>query len=177
MNEISTNLLRKYKDLPADYVLAIAALADKHENRRFLNDSDLHAQLLIECMIGNALADDEVRIYSGALKCFPDALNSTQSNSVRVLVDDYNEAKAIVEQLSGPQKNKITIFQVAKKQNNHFFTVGGRAFRYEMDHGKATALANFNEPTVVSNMNVRFDEMWAAAEATSQTEDAQAVLA
>lgn len=178
MSEFSEYLLNKYKGkLPKDYILAIAELAENHTNRRFLNDSYFHAQLLIECMIGRATVADETRIYSGALKaeCYKEILNAG-SQKVRILVDDFDAAQETIKALN-QQNGRITILPVATKGNNHFFTMGD-SFRYELDDGKAAAVANFNEPDMVAKLNARFEAMWKAAEVIkSKKELAQPVTA
>ena len=62
--------------------------------------------------------------------------------------------------------------QVEKKWTNHFFTMGD-SYRYELDDGKAAAVANFNEPTIVTNLNKRFDVMWQAADQKNKAQTAQ----
>lgn len=168
MSELSDRLLKKYNKLPREYVLAIADMAERHINRRFLNDSYLHAQLLIECMIGRATSKDETRIYSGALKaeCFKEILNAG-SQQVRVLVDDIDAAQNTINGLNN-NSGRIVVLPVVEKWTNHFFTIGD-SFRYELDDGKAAAVANFNEPNIVEKLNARFDAMWKVAEGNKTT--------
>jgi len=173
MTILSETLLTKYRGrLPEDYILAIAGLAENAEPRRFLNDSDVHAELLIECMVGGAIEANEVRIYSGGLKkkCYFDPLNLTHSRMIRILVDDLKVGESVINSLTETQRKKISIRHVAKKFPHHFFTVGDQSFRYELDHRKASAIANFNEPDTTAKLNARFDSMWEAAGKKQQRE-------
>jgi hypothetical protein len=167
MSAFSETLMAKYKSkLPKDYIAAIADLAENRTSRRFLNDSDVHAQLLIECMIGGASADDAINIYSGELKksCYLDILKATKGN-VRILVDNFQAAQSVINELDLSQNDRIKILPVAEKASNHFYTVGNHSFRYELDHNLATAVANFYEPETAEKLNLLFDNMWTLAEA------------
>jgi len=73
-----------------EYKAAVTALADKKQNRRFLNDSADHAKLISDLMIGRACEDDEVFIYSGALGkgCYDESIQNSKARQIRVLLDD-----------------------------------------------------------------------------------------
>lgn len=160
-------LLKKYSDLPHDYVKAIFDYSINSVNRRFLNDSGIHAKLLIEVMLDSGKPDDEIRIYSGSLNadCYPDALSHTESTKIKILVDDIAAGEIVLNKLDPSVMKKIEIRKSGDKDHtNHFYTVGQKCFRYELDHGKATAIANFNEPTSASTLNDRFDKMWSNAD-------------
>lgn len=174
MSELSEALLKKYKGrLQDEYILAIADMAEGHVNRRFLNDSQVHAGLLIDSMIVRAKTTGETRIYSGSLKaeCFKEVLTSG-SQKIRILVDNMDAAQKTIGSI-GKLDKRVQILPVVKKWTNHFFTMGD-SFRYELDDGKAAAVANFNEPTIVGKLNDRFDAMWLAAEQKSKIEPIQA---
>lgn len=174
MSKLSEALLEKYKGrLPDEYIIAIADMAEGHEDRRFLNDSQAHAALLIDSMIVRAKTTGETRIYSGSLKaeCFKEVLMSG-SQKIRILVDNMDAAQKTIESM-GKLDDRVQILPVVKKWTNHFFTMGD-SFRYELDDGKAAAVANFNEPAIVKKLNERFDTMWLAAEQKSKIAPAQA---
>lgn len=174
MSELSDALLNKYRGrLPDEYIIAIAEMAEGHVNRRFLNDSQAHAGLLIDSMIVRAKTTGETRIYSGSLKaaCFKEVLKSG-NQKIRILVDNMDEAQKTIGSM-GKIDDRVQILPVVKKWTNHFFTMGD-SFRYELDDGKAAAVANFNEPTIVSKLNERFDAMWLVAEQKSKIKSIQA---
>lgn len=168
MNTLLNSMLTKYKGkLPEAYITAIVDLAENDIDRRFLNDSDVHASLLIDCMIGESVETDEIRIYSGTLRaeCFEDVLRASKNHKIRILVEEYPKAIKVLESLSlGPtDMTHIELLSVAEKSNNHFYTVGEKHFRFETNHERASAVANFNEPETVAKLNARFDEMWESA--------------
>lgn len=179
MNQTVDALIEKYSDgklpnrLPKDYVVAIVDFAEKHVDRRFLNDSNLHAQLLVECMIGNAAESDVVRIYTGELKaeCYKSILEATSSRDIRILADDIDAVNLVIKDIDHGSR-KIEALPIAEKIANHFYTVGNRSFRFEIDHGVATAIANFNEPKTVEKLTSRFDAMWKAAQEKLQSTEA-----
>lgn len=165
MSTLSKQLLQKYKNrLSAEYILAIAEMAEGHIDRRFLNDSQAHAALLIDSMILRATSDGETRIYSGCLnaECFNEVLKSGRQK-IRILVDNIDDVPESIKNTIARSSGRVEMLQVAKKWTNHFFTMGD-SYRYELDDGKAAAVANFNEPAIVINLNKRFDVMWQAAD-------------
>ena len=144
----------------SEYRKAVTELADKKEDRRFLNDSSDHAKLLIELMIGRAKTGDEVLIYSGKLKaeCYRESLINS-SATIRVLLDD-TAGESIITALPSDLQNRIECRIVKNKDGNHFF-IAGSAMRFELDHDDATAVANFNEPdTELRKLRDRFEKMW-----------------
>lgn len=148
-----------------EYRKAVTELAEKKENRRFLNDSSDHAKLLIELMVGRAQESDEVIIYSGSLKaeCFDESLRATAA-TIRILLDD---AKGIdvIDALPPDVRSRVQVRVVRTKDGNHFF-VAGSAVRYELSHDDATAVANFNEPPAeLQKLRERFERMWKDAAA------------
>lgn len=145
-----------------EYIDAVTALADKKENRRFLNDSSEHAKLLANLMIGRKTDSDDCVIYSGSLplSCFKDAIIAAHGK-IRVLVDDEANIEALEKEIPDFE-HKLEIRKIAQRhasQINHFF-VCGSAFRYEMNHSHATAISNFNEPEVTNSLTTSFNTMW-----------------
>ncbi|MDP2382446.1 MAG: hypothetical protein Q8N00_06555 [Nitrospirota bacterium] len=143
-----------------EYREAVIKMADEHRNERFLNDSPEHAKLLADLMIGRAEEADEVSIYSKSLPmfCYADALRNCKSQNIRVILDDASGRAELPEDLSS--RMKIRILDIA--DGAHFFTAKD-SFRLEMDHEKAKAVANFNEPEAVQKLRSRFEHLWASA--------------
>ena len=148
--------------LTTEYVDAVTELANSKTNRRFLNDSAEHAKLLANLMIGKSSEEDTALIYSGELKepCFNEALKSARGK-IRILLDDPKGLEVLAT-ISNRNRIQVRIAKPNQQKINHFF-VCGSAFRVELDHGKATALANFNEQSVVDQLRAQFDISWEIA--------------
>lgn len=146
-----------------EYEKAVTELADRKENRRFLNDSSDHAKLLIDLMIGRSGENDSVLIYSGELKreCFGSSLQNSKAH-IRIVLDDPKGLDAIAT-LQEDVQRRIEARLLRKKAGNHFF-IAGSAMRYELSHDDATAVANFNEPPVeLDKLRARFEKLWTEA--------------
>ena len=132
-----------------------AAAENRAKNKiaqRIRNDSMAHAKVLIETMIGfMPTAGDSVGIYSGRLpkEAYEKSLRETNAKQVTILVDDSRDLEWLND-LPPPQKGRIKVFQIAKPRPNHFLFVSSGAFRFEIDHKRSAAEANFNEQNVVS---------------------------
>ncbi|MBF0093518.1 MAG: hypothetical protein HQL34_03130 [Alphaproteobacteria bacterium] len=138
-----------------EWIAAVRQSAKDKTNRRFLNDSIHYTKILAETMIRPAT--QSVDIYSGSLDrtCYEDAVVNVKC-AVRILVDDLqaaNWAKA---------GDNVTIKKAPRDMGEHFFIADGAAFRFELDHNKAMAIANFNEPEVCAELKRRFDAAWNA---------------
>lgn len=143
-----------------EYRDAVTALATNKENRRFLNDSCEHAKLLAELMVGRAQNDNEdTVIYSGELgkDCFNNALVTSQGK-VRILLDNKS-GNEIINSLPENVRARIEVRMTKHPCDEHFF-VSGNSFRYETDHEKSTAVANFNEPETANKLKALFNNMW-----------------
>lgn len=145
----------KRRGLKQEYIDEITGLADANENRRFLNDSTVHADLLIRLMVGRAQTG--TLIYTGSLpeESYREALAVAQGR-IRILADDEDGAAWVREAFP----DKVELQAPKQPIGDHFFVVDGRSFRLELDHGKATALANFNEPDVCEKLTKRFERAW-----------------
>ncbi|KAF3977132.1 MAG: hypothetical protein HFP77_09040 [Methylococcales symbiont of Iophon sp. n. MRB-2018] len=157
MTDVSAEVTPEYKE-------AIIKLSDNHQNQRFLNDSIAHAELLATLMIGIAEINDDVIIYSGSLlpSCFRLGLSKTKSENVRIVLDDKEAATKEKEKFKDDKNIQIKLKDSSKADEAHFF-VAGESFRLEIDHGKAKAVANFNDRDAISILKVRFDYLWAAS--------------
>lgn len=149
-----------------EYRKSVTELANKGVSRRFLNDSKEHAKLLADLMIGRAKDNEEILIYSGQLEepCFNDALRDSRG-PIRIVLESDNEL-SVLEKLPEEAKGRIEarVLNPGKARKNHFFVVGS-SFRLELDHGKATAMANFNEPKAADQLRKHFEQLWEQAEA------------
>jgi hypothetical protein len=147
-----------------EYRKAVTELAEKNENRRFLNDSRDHAKLLIDLMVGRSQENDEVLIYSGELKteCFGDSFQNAKGK-IRVVLDSAKGLEVIAA-LPPALRNRIEPRILKEPDGNHFL-VAGRAMRFELSHDDATAVANFNEPeSELQKLRDRFSRLWDLAE-------------
>jgi hypothetical protein len=170
-NVSTEKLFSKFPEIPRDYIEELIKLGENCEAHKFLIEHERYTELLVDCMIGAAQEDDEICIYSGTLtsKCYKDALNTTLSRRIRILVDTLPEAKATIDSLAPSQRDKIKYCPVGLTKSDHFFTVGSSWFRYELNHGKTRAMANFGDSETVTALNARFDGMWAEATARFPT--------
>lgn len=156
MNDTLTKVTPEYK-------AAITMWANERNEKRFLNDSCDHAQLLASLMIGRSDRDDDVLIYSKNLptSCFSEALVNSKSNNIRIVVENEGAVKEI-KNLPEELQKRINC-RVAKVAEGAHFWIAGDSFRLEMDHEKATAIASFNDPEAIAKLRMRFDRLWANA--------------
>jgi len=156
MSQLSATVTDEYRD-------AVTRLADEQKNQRFLNDSHDHAKLLAELMIGRADENDDVLIYSQKLPvaCFGDALRSSKSTNIRVLLDDQRGDEEI-QNLPVEVKSRIKSRVLPAPDGAHFF-ISKNSFRLEIDHSKAKAVANFNDPEAIHILRSRFENLWTSA--------------
>lgn len=147
-----------------EYKAAVTKLSDDHKNQKFLNDSLAHAELLATLMIGKAGANDKVAIYSGNLPsaCFSSGLSTTKSTDIRIILDNKAAAEEIKKYLPNLE-GRIKLKVLNEIDGAHFF-VAGESFRLEIDHGKAKAVANFNDPDAVDILSSRFEKLWKISE-------------
>lgn len=146
-----------------EYAAAVTKLADEHVNQRFLNDSHDHANLLSGLMIGRTKEYDDVLIYSNSLpfSCYGDALKRAGSGNIRIILEDASSAEEI-KNLSTDHPDCIH-YRVLDTTDGAHFWIAGSAFRLEMDHDKAKAIANFNDPEAIKILRERFEKLWAIA--------------
>ena len=143
------------------YISDLLSYMYKRKDHYFLNDSLGHATLLADLMIG--AAEKYVLIYTGSLaeQCYKFALNSLdESVKIYVLYDkapshNWWDGKHQIQAIMATSRPQI------KNENvNHFFVVDGQAFRYEIDHSKATASANFSQEDVCKGLTQVFVTAW-----------------
>lgn len=147
-----------------EYEAAVTKLADEHKNQRFLNDSHNHASLLAELMIGRADEYDNVLIYTKSLpsSCFGDALKQSKSKNIKIILEDES-GKEEIEKLSTEDRDRIKS-RILKAADGAHFWVAGSSFRLEIDHDKAKAVANFNDPEAIQILEARFETLWSSTE-------------
>ncbi len=156
MNETSTKVTPEYR-------AAITTWANERNTQRFLNDSCDHAQLLASLMIGRADKNDDVLIYSEKLpsSCFFEALSSSKSSNIRIVVENATGLEEI-KKLPQDIQNRVAC-RLAKAADGAHFWIAGDAFRLELNHDKATAVASFNDPEAIAKLRSRFERLWTSA--------------
>jgi hypothetical protein len=149
--------MAKY-NLPIDYIVAVTELAIRKEDRRFMNDSIEHARLLVDLMIGDADSGEQVYVFSEQLKdeAYTNAIRVTQG-VVHALVEKEpsDEMKTLLLERGFECK---VLPEGAAGEIQHFL-VAGNAFRVEIDHNKAQALANFNGVEMANFLKKRYQEL------------------
>jgi hypothetical protein len=130
-------------DLPNDYILAVKELSDNKTDRRFLNHAHEHARLLANLMIGAANEGTPVMIYNESLldSVYFDAIKETKAQ-VTAVVEKQPSTKMV--DLFKKKGFTLKILNDGEKIDYPHFFVAGTSFRYELDHDKAKAVANFN---------------------------------
>lgn len=163
MSRVEAPVAKSMKVTP-EYEAAVTRFADEHKNQKFLNDSHHHASLLAELMIGRATEHDDVLIYSKSLPqtCFGDALEHSKSRNIRIVLDDALGQEEI-KKLSLVNQERIKHKVLTTNDGAHFW-IAGDSFRLEMDHDKAKAVANFNDPEAVQVLRARFEKLWSSIE-------------
>lgn len=171
MSEVSTKempkpeaAIAKPAKVTPEYEAAVIKFADEHKNQKFLNDSHNHASLLAGLMIGRASECDDVLIYSKSLPsyCFGDAIKNSKSRNIRILLDDAS-GTAEINKLSSEDQERIKTRVLNNADGSHFW-IAGDSFRLEIDHDKAKAVANFNDPEAIQILRARFERLWSSVE-------------
>ena len=162
-----------------EYRTIIQRFAKDRVNARVPNGLPMHASTLLECMFENAAA--EMRIYSGKLiqdvysgdgivKAAAKFLGRPYA-SLRILLQSPADRSELANHplLAGlsnitPRGSVIVrnaVGSYAKEEANHFAVMDNDGFRYELDHGKCEAIANFNEPDTAKILVQAFDAAFA----------------
>lgn len=144
-----------------NYIAALLTYMYKRQDHYFLNDSIGHATLLADMMIG--AAEKYVLIYTGSFneQCYKYAVdNLPDSVKVRVLFQDNSAKRWWTNNQNIIAHNTSIPLSLNGNEINHFFVVDGKAFRYEIDHLKSTASANFSQPEVCEGLTSIFSEAW-----------------
>lgn len=143
------------------YISDLLGYMYTRKDHYFLNDSLGHATLLADLMIG--AAEKYVLIYTGSLaeECYKFAIDSLDE-SVKIFVL-YDKEPSHIWWSDKPQITAVLAKSRPQLKNgnvNHFFVVDGKAFRYEIDHSKATASANFSQEDVCKGLTQVFVAAW-----------------
>lgn len=153
-----------YRDL-------IHHLARHKINSRIANGKAEHAAALFEGMFRTA--ENEVCIFTRNLE--PRVFDQPRvakaawwymqnpAAKLNILVQDQSglATREIVKLARLPRRKGIVQIRLAAgsyRQNDakHFAVMDGRAFRFEFDHENCSAIANFNEPGVASELQTAF---------------------
>jgi hypothetical protein len=158
-------------------------MATSQMNQRIPNGQPEHAAVLFESMFGMAQAD--IRIFTGLLdprayaqpglsKAAKDFV-CRRNTSVRILFQKPPQAggwlrrQPLIESVLDRNGHLPDNFQMRlatgeyAKSDRHFAVMDQRGYRYEIDHDKCKAFANFNEPDVANKLAMSFDEAFASA--------------
>lgn len=170
-----------------EYRKIIQHLAAEKINRRIPNGKPAHAAILLEAMFTKA--DRDMRIFSRSLDESTydnaDLIDAAQrflsrpATRLRILLQNRIDVSALkshplIKALSEmtaalttahEQKLQIRFAEGAysKDSAKHLAVMDDLGFRFEVDHDKTQAIANFNEPRVASELATAFDRAFMMA--------------
>ena len=167
------------KKINPDYMRIIDRCAENGENFVINNGNAMHAAYLLTKFF--VRAKDQVRIFTGELfaEVFDDqdliaaAVKFLSSNANRKIVVAFQEKEGksgrvlkrnFVKKLAALPEDvgKIKIYSISLDldgQVNHFAVMDSNAFRYELDHDKKSAVANFGDRKNSSKLKQFFDKL------------------
>ncbi len=173
---------KKTIEIDPDYKKIIDRCAESGENFIINNGNAMHAAYLLTKFF--AKAEDQVRIFTGELfaKVFDDQnliaaaiefLSKGANNKIVVAFQEKEgeeEKKGrvlkrnFVKNLTALPENadKLEIYSVSLNldgQANHFAVMDSSAFRYELDHDKKSAVANFGDQKNSGKLKEFFDKL------------------
>ena len=148
--------------------------ADSDSTRIIENASMDHAKVLLRQLLQTANDKKEpVRIVSGRLrKEFYNelvdkarhVLNET-TISVVVLSDEQLQNNRFYDLVKHHSNGQVTLLSQDPNRWTHFIVVGDRRYRVEVDDGKHTAHASFNNEVIPRLLHERFEELLRRARA------------
>jgi hypothetical protein len=158
------------------YKKVVGRLARGKICQQIPNEHPMHAAALIETMFDNA--EKDVRIFTGKLAKAtydqPDLVAAAArflerpGARLRILVQrqltraDLQDRAMIAKIHESP---KLEIRQAtgsyAESDANHFAVMDEHGFRFELEHSKSEAVANFNEPRIARELIAAFDSAFA----------------
>ena len=119
--------------LSEEYRLAIFCLARKKVNRRFLNDSNEHGELVSRLILADTAESDEVFIYSKSLTpMFYRKVLLPSKCHIKILLDDKKGIN-IIKTLPKDVQSRLDC-RLTSVQSGEHFLVSNDAFRYELKH-------------------------------------------
>jgi len=154
------------------YKKVVGRLAKGQICQQIPNEHPMHAAALIETMFDNA--EKDVRIFTGKLAKAtydqPDLVAAAArflerpGARLRILVQrqlthaDLQD-RALLAKLNESVKLEIkqATGSYAESDANHFAVMDERGFRFELEHSKSEAVANFNEPRIARELIAAFD--------------------
>ncbi len=161
----------------ADYRQLIEELARKSMNQRVSNGQPQHAAILLETMLKRAR--ESVRIFTGELS--PEAYDAPglveaalqfvgkHGSRLRILLQErhtreWTMGRPLVKSVDVNKANLCGTLEVrcatgayAGPAAHHFAVMDEQGYRFEHDHSKMRATANFNEPKVARSLITAFD--------------------
>lgn len=156
-----------YEKEQKEYYETIDRCAEEEIDLTIYNSDPKHASYLLTTLLSRAKS--EVCIYTGGLSetVFADQslinkaiefLKGNVSHKIRIVFQEKNNqdkllgnafVKAIISEGSlGSLIDRLELWQASEycyDIKNHFTVMDRKAFRYETDHGKKTAVANFGD--------------------------------
>lgn len=170
----------------AEYRKLIEDLASKCVNQRVSNGQPLHAGVLLETMLKRARAC--VSIFSGNLAPAaydqPGVVEAASQfmqrggAKLRILLQETQSRDSLMERslvrsldqiktkARGTLEIKCAKGVYSTKKAHHFAVMDDHAYRFEVDHEKMQAFANFNEPKVAKDLLAAFDQAFSMATPT-----------
>ena len=168
------------KEINLEYRDIIDRYAESGENFVINNGNALHAAYLLAKFF--AIAKKQVRIFTGELfaKVFDDprlidaAVNFLSNNADRKIVVAFQEeeekSRKVLERdfvkkltMTLPKNSgALEIYSISLDldgQVNHFAVMDSSAFRYELDHDKKSAVANFGDQENSGKLREFFDKL------------------
>jgi len=168
------------KKIDPNYKDIINRCAEAGENFVINNGNAMHAAYLLTKFF--AMAKKQVRIFTGELfaKVFDDphlinaAVNFLSNDADRKIVVAFQEEEGknsrvlerdFVKKLTTtlPENSgKLKIYSISLDldgQVNHFAVMDSSAFRYELDHDKKSAVANFGDQKNSNKLKQFFDKL------------------
>lgn len=169
-----SGLLMKNSDKSYEDILD--ELASKRVNQRISNGAPQNAIALLTTMF--MYASDHIRIYSGHLDksvyCDNKLIEAIRNfllvskHSVSILVQrpidqpETHPVLVLAREMADCESHGSLVIRNAEGNYSgagieHFTVMDGTGFRYEFDHEKKSAVANFNEPKTAGILASTFD--------------------
>lgn len=160
-----------------EYREIIEKFARERINKRVSNGAPAHASVLLETMFKHAVA--EMRIFTKELNGSVFGEQHMIDAATRFLGKPYSSMKILLQEgkdeawakdhplfkaiaKMGEPHGKVEVVNAsgsyAENDANHFAVMDNDGYRFEFDHEKCKAVANFNEPKVAKDLISAFDK-------------------
>lgn len=161
------------------YRRLVEDLAKDRTDRRIPNGEPGHARILVTEMLKNA--EEGVRVFSGSfnkevygeprlLEAACSMLRRGKRLKVLIQNDDELALHPLVAALANEKREHRSLVEFKKARGTyaaadakHFAVMDGAAFRFEVNHEKCHAVANFNEPDVALVLRKTFESAFEKA--------------